>query len=116
MAITQLAATIAATYFFDALLIDLVTVAVFFLGGSVIAGSIRAAKWSLAIMIYYFAFSTFSLVAVNVWPERLRLGGRPLSETELPWAVACFASVAISAALCALLLFRGLRANHTASA
>ena len=115
LAIAMLAGTIAATYFLDALLIDLMTVAVFFLGGSVAAGSIRAAKWSLAITIYYAAFAALSLVALNFWPENLRLGGRPLSEIAMPWAIASFVAVGIWSAVCGLLLVRGLRTSGTRS-
>jgi hypothetical protein len=115
LAIVTLAGTIAATYFFDALLIDVATVIVFFLGGSVAAGSLRAAKWSLAIMIYYLAFAALALVALNFWPESLRLGGRPLSDTAMPWAIASFVTLGVWSTVCVMLLVRGLRTGGTSS-
>ena len=52
-ALFLIATSIAATYFLDALAIDLIAFGVLFLGASVYEGSRTAKKWSLALMVVY---------------------------------------------------------------
>lgn len=108
-AVFMLATTIAGTIFFDALVVDVAAIVVFFLGQSVAGASRRAARWSVAVMGYYVALTASMLIALHVAPQRIRLGGRAITAAELPGATWVLAIAALTAAVCIALHIRALK-------
>jgi hypothetical protein len=97
-----------------ALMIDIGAVIVYFLGEAVAKGSRRAAKWSLLFMLLYAAMAVLVVVGIEIAPERLRSGSKPVDAAYLPWIQAGFAVLGLWAAVCVGLLIRGLWQIRTA--
>lgn len=111
----MLAATIVTTILTDALMIDLVTIVVYFLGRPLRDGSRRAARWSIAVMGYYAVMGLAMLVGAQVSPERIRLSGRPLRPEEVTTASWLLAAMAAWAGVCVVLLVRAMRSRRHAA-
>lgn len=98
-------------FFLDAFTFDVMTLIVIGLGISVSKGSRRAAKWALAIMIYYVVLAIALAVVAAVSPANLNFGGRPAPSSALPLIIGFVAVAGAWALLNVFLLIRRLRTS-----
>ena len=99
--------------FLDGFTIDLLALALIFVGLSVRSGSRRAAKWAIGISVLYalVAVALSAVAIVNI--ERIRIGGYTARSPHLPWILLCMTVVFVWCVLNLVLLSRSLRKVRT---
>jgi hypothetical protein len=100
--------SVVAAFVFDALVIDLVALALIPLGVCASSGSIRAARWSLGLMVLYLVAAALLLIGGTLHPERLAIGHRALQTGELRWVIVDAGVFAIWSACNIALLLKAL--------
>ena len=69
------------------LFIDLTALITLAIARSVIRGSIKAAKWSIVLMVWYIAVG-ICLICVTIFaPERVRVSGITLQPQQIVWVI-----------------------------
>lgn len=106
--VSLLASTVAGTVLFDACIIDLLAIVVVVLSFYVLSGSRKAAKWLSWIMVAYALVWAIMIVGSLLTPWRITVGGRPVPEPVLPWALGFIAAVGIWAVINFFLLRRAI--------
>jgi uncharacterized integral membrane protein len=105
-------ATVAGSVLFESLVVDVGAIIVLFLGQSVSGGSRKAARWSVAVMAYYLLLTASMLIVSQTAPHQIRLGGRSITDAELPAAVWFLLIAVIGSGVCFGLLVRALRTDR----
>ena len=106
--VSLLASAVAGTVLFDVFIVDLLAIVVVVLSFYVLSGSRKAAKWLSWIMVAYALVGAIMIVGGLLTPWRIKVGGRPVPETVLPWALGFIAAVGIWAVINFFLLRRAI--------
>jgi len=79
------AESVAFAFLIDAFTVDICAIVYFFVGLSTMKGSRRAAKWALGITIFYVLVGAALIVVLQIAPDRMKIGGKPIPTGLLPY-------------------------------